>query len=211
MNDFVDIQDAPYAVETAFSSEPERLITFEEYIESEELGTEKHEFHNGKLYIMPGGTDKHAEIGSNVLTAINNALFINEDESTHVYSSDMRIRINAVNKGTYPDVTVLKGEPEYYLNAPQIILNPTLIVEVLSKSTQKYDKGLKFDHYKTLESFREYVLVAQDSPSVEVHFLKNPAKNLWEVTIYEGFANDVTLHSIGCTVKMKQIYHRIFK
>ena len=168
-------------------------------------------FHNGKLYTIKGGTDKHAEILANFATAINNALFINDDESTHVYSSDMRIRINAVNKGTYPDVTVLKGEPEYYLNAPQIILNPTLIVEVLSKSTQKYDKGLKFDHYKTLESFREYVLVAQDSPHVEVHFLKNPAENLWEVTTYEGLANDVTLQSIGCTVKMKQIYHRIFK
>ena len=210
MNDFLDIQDAPFAVETAVSSEHERLITFEEYLDSEEQSIEKHEFHNGKLYAMAGGTDTHNYICGRVITAINNSL----DEKEEVffpYTSDMKVRVNAKDKAIYPDGTVVKDKPDYYLGRRTVILNPILVVEVLSQSTEKYDRGLKFDYYKTLDSFREYVLVEQDSPRVEVHFLKNPAENLWEVTSYEGLDNEVTLQSIGCTVKMKQIYHRVFK
>ena len=210
MDDFFDIQDAPYAVETAFSSEPERFITFEEYIESEKLSAEKHEFHNGKLYTMAGGTDTHNRICGRIIITIGNILDEKEDVM-YLYTSDMNVRINSANKGLYPDVTVLDGVPNYYLGSRRVILNPSLIVEVLSDSTEKYDRGLKFDHYKTLDSFREYVLVAQDSPSIEVHFLENPKENVWKVTKYEGLDKVVTLDSIGCTVKMSQIYYRVFK
>ena len=210
MNDFFDIQDAPFAVETAFPSESERLISFEEYIESEELSTEKHEFHNGKLYTMPGGTDTHNYICGRIIVAISNSLDEKEDVN-YLYTSDMNIRITSANKGVYPDITVVRNEPIYYLGSRRVILNPTLVVEVLSKSTEDYDKGLKFDHYKTLDSFREYVLVAQDSHSIEVHFLENPKENAWKVTKYEGLDKEVTLDSIGCTVKMNQIYYRVFK
>lgn len=211
MNEVLDIYDTSISVGTTANTAPERLMTFEEYLDAEERGTEKHEFHNGKLITMPGGTDIHAEIGANVITAINNALFIQDDETTHVYSSDMKIRISAENKSVYPDGTVVSGEPDYYLGRRTVILNPIVVVEVLSDSTENYDRGLKFDHYRTLDSFREYVLVAQDRPHVDVYFLQNPEEGLWKITSYEGLDKEVTLYSIGCTLKMKQIYHRVFK
>jgi Uma2 family endonuclease len=211
MNDFFDIYDTAIAVETTPTTTSERLWTFEEYLDAEELSEEKHEFHNGKLIAMPGGTDTHAELGGNMTTAINNALFNKDDDTTHVYNSDIKIKIAAKNKSVYPDGTVVAGNPIYYLGHTRVIINPILVVEVLSNSTEKYDKGLKFDYYKTLDSFREYVLVSQDKPHVEVHFLENPAENVWKITHYEGLDTEVVLESIDCKLKMKQIYHRVFK
>lgn len=210
MNDVLDIYDTSIYAGTTATTAPERLMTFEEYLDVEERSAEKHEFHNGKLITMAGGTDIHNHICGRVITALNNSL--DEKEDTYfVYTSDMKIRISAENKSVYPDGTVVEGVPDYYLGRRTVILNPILVVEVLSDSTENYDRGLKFDHYRTLDSFREYVLVAQDRPHVDVYFLQNPEEGLWKITSYEGLDKEVTLHSIGCTLKMKQIYHRVFK
>jgi Uma2 family endonuclease len=210
MNEFLDIYDAPTAVETTTATSSERLWTFEEYLEMEEQSVVKHEFHNGKLTLMAGGTDIHNHISGRVITALNNSLD-EKDETYFVYTSDMKVRIVAENKSVYPDGTVVEGNPIYYLGNNKVILNPVVVVEVLSKSTEKYDRGKKFEHYKTLKSFREYVLVSQDSPHVEVHFLENIEENVWKITHYDGLDKEVTLDSIDCILKMKQIYHRVFK
>ncbi len=188
-----------------------RTISFEEYLKMEETAIEKHEFHNGQLHTMPGGTDAHNEISLNVPTAINMAFFEQENETMHVYSSDMKVQITVKNKAVYPDITLVEGEPIFYLGNRRVVMNPILLVEVLSDSTEDYDRGLKFEFYKTLPSFREYVLVSQHTPKVEVFFLQNSEENLWETTTYEGLDAVVDLRSIGCQIKMKQIYHRVFK
>jgi Uma2 family endonuclease len=211
MNDLFDIYDIGTAVETPTTATSERLWTFEEYLDAEEISVEKHEFYNGKLILMPGGTDTHSEIGCNTTTAINMSLYLKDDDAHHVYNSDMKVQIPTQNRAVYPDGTVVAGKPIYHLGHNRVIVNPILVVEVLSKSTEKYDKGKKFDRYKTLESFREYVLVSQDKPYVEVHFLENPAENVWKITHYEGLDTEVALESIDCKLKMKQIYHRVFK
>jgi Uma2 family endonuclease len=211
MNELMDNIDVFPSVDTAETLPFERTISFEDYLEAEETATEKHEFHNGHLHTMPGGTDAHNEISGNVITAVNNALFVKEDDTTHVYSSDMKVQIITENKAVYPDGTIVQGEPIYYLGRRSVVMNPVLIVEVLSDSTANYDKSDKFNDYRTLESFREYVLVSQDRPKVEVYFLQNPEEKLWKITTYEGLDAVVDLHSIGCQITMKQIYHRIFK
>jgi Uma2 family endonuclease len=211
MNELMENIDVFSPVDTIETSPFNRLMSFEEYLEAEETATEKHEFHNGYLHTMPGGTDAHNEISGNVITAVNNALFVKEDDATHVYTSDMKVQIIGGNKAVYPDGTVVQGDPIYYLGRRSVVMNPVLIVEVLSDSTANYDKGDKFDDYRTLDSFREYVLVSQDKPKVEVYFLQNPEEKLWKITTYEGLDKVVDLHSIGCQITMKQIYHRIFK
>jgi Uma2 family endonuclease len=210
MNELMENIDVFPPVDTVETSPFNRLISFEDYLEAEETAAEKHEFHNGHLHTMPGGTDAHNYISGRIITAMNIALD-EKEEDYFVYTSDMKVQIIASNKAVYPDATLIQGEPIYYLGRRSVVMNPTLIVEVLSDSTANYDKSDKFDDYRTLESFREYVLVSQDKPKVEVYFLQNPEEKLWKITTYEGLDKVVDLHSIGCQITMKQIYHRIFK
>ena len=211
MNEIIDNIDVFSTIEVTETASFKPTFSFEAYLKMEETAIEKHEFHNGQLHTMPGGTDAHNEISLNVPTAINMAFFAQENETTHVYSSDMKVQITVKNKAVYPDATLVEGEPIFYLGNRRVVMNPILLVEVLSDSTEDYDRGLKFELYKTLPSFREYVLVSQHTPKVEVFFLQNPEENLWESTTYEGLDAVVDLRSIGCQIKMKQIYHRVFK
>jgi Uma2 family endonuclease len=197
------------ANETAVQYGAKRTWTFEEYMAAEELSVEKHEFHNGKRITMAGASKPHSIINISVGAAIINALNSIEDEDTEVCSNDLKVFIPSINKAVYPDLTVVQGEA--IMKHKHVIKNPTLLVEVLSESTEVYDRGDKFEHYKTLPSFKEYVLVAQNSPLVEVFYRENPDHKEWLHTRYEGLAANVALRSIGCTLKMKDIYRRIFK
>jgi Uma2 family endonuclease len=190
------------------AAEPRKTWTFEEYIAAEELSDEKHEFHNGKRITMAGGTPPHNQICGNVLTAINIALRSKGDRSTRVYPSDMNVYIPATDKSVYPDLSLVQGEP--LMKSKQVILNPTLLVEVLSDSTEAYDRGAKFENYKSVSSFREYVLVSQKTPLVEVYYLENPSENIWKMSRSEGLEATVELRSIGCTLKMTDIYWLAF-
>jgi Uma2 family endonuclease len=197
------------ANETAVQYGAKRTWTFEEYMAAEELSVEKHEFHNGKRITMAGASKPHSIINISVGAAIINALNSIEDEETEVCSNDLKVFIPSLNKAVYPDLTIVQGEA--IMKHKHVIKNPTLLVEVLSDSTEVYDRGDKFEHYKTLPSFKEYVLVAQNSPLVEVFYRENPNDKEWLHTRYEGLAANVELRSIGCTLKMKDIYRRIFK
>ena len=210
MNEITDNIDIFPTIEVAETGSFRPTFSFEEYLEMEETSIEKHEFHNGQLHTMAGASKIHNHISGRVITALNNCLD-DSDEDYAVCTSDMKVRITAKNKAVYPDVTVIQGEAVYYLGNERVVMNPILLVEVLSDSTEAYDRGKKFEFYKTLPTFREYVLLSQDTPKVEVFFLKNQEENVWETTTYEGFDAVVDLRSIGCQIKMKQIYHRVFK
>ena len=211
MNEIIDNIDVFSTIEVTETAAFKPTFSFEAYLKMEETAMEKHEFHNGQLYTMPEGTDAHNEICANTITAVNNSLFVNENETTHVYTSDMKVQITIKNKAVYPDATLVEGEPIYHLGNCRVVVNPILLVEVLSDSTEAYDRGKKFEFYKTLPTFREYVLVSQDKPKVEVFFRQNLEENHWESMTYEGLDAVVDLRSIGCQIKMKQIYHRVFK
>ncbi len=193
---------------TVFSPPAERLYTLEEYLTLEETSAVKHEFHAGKRIEMPGGTFHHNAIGMNIGYALIQAIDA-ADKNCHVLSSDMKIFIPEARRALYPDVAVLCEAPAFHADRRDMLLNPLLIVEVLSESTEAYDRGKKFHAYATLPAFREYVLIAQDKPMVEALYLQNPAENLWKRSVAEGLEATLTLYSINCTIALRDVYKRI--
>jgi Uma2 family endonuclease len=183
-----------------------KLYTFEEYLRREEKAVEKHQFYNGKIIKMAGGTYNHSKISANVLTALRVAVrpFL---KKFSVHTSDLKIYIEPSDIGVYPDALVICEEPIFWKNRLDVIVNPLLIVEVLSPSTQSYDRLGKFDLYKTLPSFQEYVLINADKHSVETRFREEP--DLWRIKTEETVTNSVILRSLGVSISMADIYEDI--
>ena len=169
----------------------------------EERSIEKHHFINGEVIAMPGGTYYHRLIATNFTTALNNAI---EEKQLNfqVLNSDMKVFIPRLISVVYPDAIVICSEPEFYKNRKDIILNPLLIVEVLSPSTAEYDQGTKFFDYKGIASFREYILVEQTVPFVTAIY--KTSERTWTDTEADGLDTSVFLQSINCTIDLKRIY-----
>ncbi len=183
-----------------------KVYTFEEYLRREEKSVEKHEFYNGKIVKKPSGTDVHSEISVNITASIK-IVVRNLPIKYRIYSSDLKIHIESNNIGVYPDALVICEEPEYWQNRRDVIVNPLMVVEVLSPSTQSYDRLGKFELYKLLPSFQEYVLVNTDKHSVETRFQEEP--NLWRIKNETNIENSVNLRSLGVSISMVDIYENI--
>ena len=183
----------------------ERLYTIEEYWELEEMSAQKHEYNNGKIIPMAGGTFNHMAL-SNMLCALLTMRFLLMRINHEVINSDYNIYIPEYKKMVYSDGGVIIGEPEFYGKTDRSVTNPAIIIEVLSKSTAAYDRGAKFEMYKTLPSFKEYVLVNQYAPIIEV-FLKTTT-NDWKRTIYTGLDKVLTLETINVELKLADIYKK---
>lgn len=145
--------------------EPATKLSYSEYLAFEEASDEKHEFIDGLVFAMAGGSYEHARLSGRMMIALARAL---EGRPCNVVPSDARVRIQATNRSTYPDVSVVCGPARFASDDSQALTNPILLVEVLSPTTEQSDRGEKFRHYRRLESLREYVLVAQDEPRIEV-------------------------------------------
>ena len=183
-----------------------KVYTFEEYLRREEKSIEKHEFFNGKILKIPGGTDLHSEIATNVTASIKIAIRP-LPKKFRVYNSDLKIRIDSLDSGVYPDALIICKEPEYWQGRRDVIVNPLVIVEVLSPSTQAYDRMGKFELYKELPSFQEYVLINTNKHAVETRFQEEP--NLWRIRHETNIDNSVTLHALGVSISMADIYEDI--
>lgn len=185
----------------------EHLYTLAEYLEHEEHALTNHEFDNGKLIPMAGGSPEHSLIKANVVTALNIA--IRKANYKHlVFNSDIRIFLPVFNRGVMPDAAVVVSEPAFSMETPVgVLLNPTLIVEVFSDSSESYDRGEKFARYRTLPSLEEYVLVAQNAPRVET-FLKKDGK-WWINEVAEGLDAMVELGSLGVKIPLRELYWNI--
>jgi len=182
-------------------AEPARQkYTFEDYVALEAMSPVKHEFLGGHVWAMAGGTPEHAAVAVNVSTLLNVAL---RGRPCRVYSSDLRVRVLATGLGTYPDVSVVSGAAEY---DPQdvnrhTVINPTLVVEVLSPSTDEYDRGEKLLHYQRIESLKEVVLVSYSEHRVQVWRREGA---VWsEYTFSKGAAQ---LESLGCSLPLEEVY-----
>lgn len=182
-----------------------KRYTLEEYFKLEEKSLYKNEFVNGKIIPMAGGSYNHNTL-SGTIHAILFMLFFNSDKIISVHNSDQKVYISNFNKNTYTDTCLVIGEPEFYKNGNQAILNPTLIVEVASKSTERYDRTSKFRMYQSLPSFREYVIINQDMPIVEVFY--KIEDNKWQMTSYVGLGKTVKLETIDVELKMSDIYKK---
>jgi Uma2 family endonuclease len=183
-----------------------KVYTFEEYLRREEKSGEKHEFYQGKIIKMPGGTDIHSEIAGNMIATIKVAVRP-LPRKFKVYTSDLKIRIESLDSGVYPDALVICEQPEYWQNRHDVIVNPLVIIEVLSPSTQTYDRMGKFDLYKEVPSFQEYILVSTDTFSVETRFREEP--DLWRIKTETNIENIVNLRSLGVSISMADIYENI--
>jgi Uma2 family endonuclease len=160
-------------------------LSYPEYLSLEAASDTKHEYLDGEVFAMAGGTITHGALAGAVITALSNAL---RDRACRVLSSDVRIRSKATGLATYPDVTVVCQKIEVDADDANGVLNPTVIVEVLSDSTEAYDRGAKAAHYRRIPSLREYVLVSQREPLIEV-YRRNERGN-WELFV-EARAGDV--------------------
>ncbi len=141
-------------------------MTYAQYLEAEAAGEVKHEWLRGEVFAMAGGTPTHARLAAAIIVALSRAL---ADRPCEVFTSDLRVRVEATDLSTYPDVTVVCGELQASALDSNAVTNPTLIVEVLSASTEGYDRGEKFAHYRRLPSLREYVLVSSSEPRLEAY------------------------------------------
>lgn len=182
----------------------EKVYTEEDYLVLEESAQEKHEYYNGKIITMPGGTLNHNLIAANVLLSIKLALR-QLNKKCLVLGSDMKIRISEENLFVYPDAVVICNQPIFYKDRKDVIINPLVIIEVLSKSTEAYDRGTKFDYYRTLPSFQEYVLLSQNKPRASVYHRESV--DTWRIiNVKEGA---IHLQSIGCDILLEDIYEDI--
>ncbi len=188
------------------SAQPDyKYLTPEEYLAIERKAEYKSEYVDGVMYAMAGGSPQHSLISSNVITLVNVRLW---DSPCQVFNNDMKVRVPSSRKFHYPDVTVVCDKPQFADDEKDVLLNPLLIVEVLSDSAGDYDRNEKFEYYKEIESFHEYLLIAQDQPVVE-RFLKRPDGS-WAGTRVEGVDQSVELLTIKCRLSLKNIYSKVF-
>jgi Uma2 family endonuclease len=178
-------------------------ITPEEYLAAERAADHKSEYFNGQVFAMAGCSPAHNRITINLIREIDTLLL---DGPCVTYNSDQRVKIPATGLYTYPDLVVVCGEAEYDQPDPETLLNPTLIIEVLSPSTEAYDRGAKFAHYQSLPSLREYVLVAQDRARVERYVRR---QQTWELFNYEGLGAALSLGCAGGDITLARIYNRV--
>jgi Uma2 family endonuclease len=174
-------------------------MTYADYVAFERGAETKHEYVNGEVYAMAGGSPEHARLQARLARLLGNAL---EDQPCEVFSSDLRVRVLETKRSTYPDITVVCGRLETADDDPDAVTNPRLIVEVLSPGTEGEDRGSKWSHYQRLGSLEEYVLVSQHDRRVEV-FRRDGAR--WS---YESFSaeSEVVLKSIGVTLSLQALY-----
>lgn len=176
-------------------------LTRQQYIEQERVADTKSEFYQGEVFAMSGGSIRHNDIAFNIGLALGNRL---RDKSCRPSNSDQRIRIPANGLSTYPDVSVVCGPREVDVEDVDAITNPTVIFEVLSKSTEAYDRGKKFALYRELESLQQYVLVSQEEQRVESYSRKEDGN--WLLSIAEGPLAEVALTSIGVSLPLSEVY-----
>ena len=175
--------------------------TPEAYLDWEEAQQERHEFYRGEVFAMAGGSFRHSQLTANVTRRLGNAL---DGSGCQVLSSDMRVLVRANGLYTYPDLSAICGEPEFETDRETTLTNPVLIIEVLSDSTESYDRGAKFRLYREIPSLVEYVLISQKERAVDV--FRRDARG-WLVV--EPDADSVELVSVGATLSLDDLYEGV--
>lgn len=187
------------------SSAALKRLSWDEYVEFERHADEKHEYFDGEIFAMVGGSAWHSLIGGNVIGECREAL---KPKDCQVYTSDMRVFCPS-GLGTYPDCSIVCGPPEYLDDARKdTLLNPIVIFEVLSPTTEAYDRGKKFAHYETLASLKEYVLLSQDQVRIE-HFARQPRAGQWLRTLVDDVVGTLQLPSLDITLSVAGLYAKV--
>ena len=179
--------------------------TPEEYLAFERAADTKHEYLDGQIYAMAGGSPPHNQVCFNAIVAVG--VQIRGTECIG-YTSDQKIRTDPMDLFSYPDLTVVCGQPVFHDKHKDVILNPKVIIEVLSPTTEDYDRSEKLSRYQKLNSLSDYILVSQIRPCVE-HFVRQKGKRQWLFTIETEMAAEIFIASINCKLKLADIYDRV--
>ena len=188
---------------TAISQIYSKTYSVQEYLDLENESGQKFEYYNGKLYQMAGGTIPHNRISRNILTTLDNTL----PEHFEAFGSDQKIFLPKYDFYVYPDAVVVAGTPIESDQIASAIINPILIIEVLSPSTESYDKGNKYIQYQSLPTFKEYVLIRQDKPEIQTSFRE--ATDLWRSREFAGLGNELYLRSVDLKIPITKIYKKV--
>lgn len=180
------------------------LLTPEQYLEIERKAEFRSEYYQGEMFAMAGGTGTHTELSDNLIALLLQKL---RGGPCRAWSQNMRVQVSATGLYAYPDVVVGCRERKFVDASRDTLLNPVLIIEVLSDSTEAYDRGKKFTHYRTLESLQEYVLVSQDRVQVE-RYKRQPGDE-WLLTAVSRLEDTIHLDSVGCHLLLSDIYEEV--
>ena len=191
-------------MEKELTSQLKTRLTPEEYLQLERAAETRSEYLNGEMIAMPGASREHNLIVTNLLVTLGTELF---DRPYEIYPPEMRVKVSPTGLYTYPDVVVVSADPRFEDQYVDTLLNPILLIEVLSQSTENYDRGRKFSHYRRVESLQEYVLVAQTECRVEQYVRQSDGKWVYSETTDPN--GNVELTSIACRLPLNRVYHRV--
>jgi len=181
-------------------------ISESEYLEYEAASDIKHEYYQGEIFAMAGASREHNLITANIIGELRNQL---KKRPCRLYASDMRLQIEATGFYTYPDVMVVCGQEKFLDEKETTLLNPDIIIEVLSDSTEGYDRGVKFSHYRKLRSLQEYVIVSQRIRKIERYFRNENQQ--WVLTETDEDNPAIMLEAIDCRLDISEVYDKIEK
>lgn len=186
--------------------QPQPLIrlTAEQYLFAERQSDTKSEYFDGEIFAMAGASREHNQISANLVRVLGNQLL---DKPCSVYSSDMKVRIEKARKYTYPDLVIACQTERFEDEHRDVLLNPVVILEILSDSTEAYDRGRKFLHYQLLDSLAVYLLVSQDTPRIEMFTRREDGT--WLYAKFHGLEAVVEIESIGCNLRLGDVYHKV--
>jgi Uma2 family endonuclease len=185
------------------SVQPPRRATLQQYLDLEAAGREKHEFFHGEILAMGGAGEAHNLIVANVVAEFRQRL---RGKACRVYPSDMRVKVAGSGLYTYPDVVLVCGPPKFE-QPGETLLNPTLLVEVPSDSSEAYDRGKKSEQYRALESLTDYLLIAQDRPLVE-HYSRQQ-EGRWLLQAVTSLEAELLIASVDCTLPLAEVYLKV--
>jgi Uma2 family endonuclease len=186
------------------SSHPKTILTPEQYLEIERKAEYKSEYFQGEMFAMPGASEPHNVIAGNLGRELGVQL---RSRPCRIYPSDMRVHIPETGLYTYPDVSVVCQAPQLIGDRKDTLLNPVFIAEILSPSTEAYDRGRKLEHYRSIASLKEYLLIAQDRVHVELY--RRNGKGQWMLSEATGFDASIQLDSIDCQLSLADLYEKV--
>lgn len=186
------------------SAFPKTKLSPEEYLEFERKSEERHEYFAGEIFAMSGAKRNHNKITTN----LNGLVWQNlKGKNCESYANDMRVFVPGTGLYTYPDLVVVCGEPKFQDDVFDTLLNAVLLIEVLSDWTESYDRGKKFQHYRSIESLREYILVSQDEARIE-KYVKS-GDGFWVLSEAVGIDADIRFEAIDCPIPLREVYDKV--
>ncbi len=187
------------------SLQPKPHLSFEDWLEGERAALEgRSEYIGGEVFAMTGASAAHNAIVRNISGQLWTQM---KGRPCQVYANDMKVRVNASSAGTYPDLVAFCTQPEFQDSRSDVLLNPSLIVEVLSDSTEAYDRGGKFALYRQIPSLREYLLISQHQVQVDLYTRGDDDR--WTLTDFTALTDSVPLGSVDCTLALAEVYDKV--